>query len=203
MRFRPDNGLIACDVEQDGAIETVWTRTLVLATGIEGNGARYVPDFIAQALPRDCWAHTHEPIDFAQFKDKTVAVLGGAASSFDNAIMAAEHGATVHVHHRARELRAYNPLGWAEFSGYLAHFPDLPVDAHWRFSRQLKRFKMGPPNTTMQRARALANLHIHSGAHWNATRFGGGRIHIDASDGPLTAEESAAPATAPAIIASV
>jgi cation diffusion facilitator CzcD-associated flavoprotein CzcO len=188
VRFRPENGLIACDVEEGGATRTLWTRTLVFATGIEGNGIRHVPDFIATNLPRERWAHTHEAIDFAALNGKTVAVLGGAASSFDNAIMAAEYGATVHVHHRAKELRAYNPMGWAEFSGYLANFPDLPADARWRFSRAFKRFKMGPPNTTMQRARALANLHIHSGAHWNGVRFDGSIIHIDASDGPLTAD---------------
>ncbi len=188
VRFRPDRGLIACDVEEGGATRTLWTRTLVFATGIEGNGIRHVPDFIAQSLPRERWAHTHEAIDFATLNGKTVAVLGGAASSFDHAIMAAEYGATVHLHHRARELRAYNPMGWAEFSGYLAHFPDLPADARWRFSRAFKRFKMGPPNTTMQRARALPNLHIHSGAHWNGVRLEGGRIRIDASDGPLTAD---------------
>jgi cation diffusion facilitator CzcD-associated flavoprotein CzcO len=191
-RFRPENGLIACEVQEtdkkNGAARTLWTRTLVFATGIEGNGARHVPDFIAQNLPRERWAHTHEAIDFASFRGKTIAVLGGAASSFDNAILAAEHGATVHVHHRSGELRAYNPMGWAEFSGYLAHFPDLPPEARWRFSRAFKRFKMGPPNTTMQRARALKNLHIHPAAHWNKVASDGERIQIDATDGPLTAD---------------
>jgi cation diffusion facilitator CzcD-associated flavoprotein CzcO len=187
-RFRPDDGLIACEVEEAGATYTLWARTLVLATGIEGNGARHVPDFISQNLPRERWAHTHEPIDFAAFAGKVVAVLGGAASAFDNAILAAESGAQVHVHHRSKELRAVNPTGWAEFSGYLAHFPDLPAAERWRFSRQLKRFRMGPPHTTMQRARALPNLTIHSGTHWSTVRFDGTRIRIDASDGPLTAD---------------
>jgi cation diffusion facilitator CzcD-associated flavoprotein CzcO len=186
--FRPENGLIACEVADKGAPRTLWTRTLVFATGIEGNGARHVPDFIANNLPRERWAHTHETVDFPSLTGKTVAVLGGAASSFDNAIVAAEHGATVHVHHRAKELRAYNPMGWAEFSGYLAHFPDLPAETRWRFSRAFKRFKMGPPNATMMRARTLPNLHIHPAAHWNVVSFDGARIHIDATDGPLIAD---------------
>jgi cation diffusion facilitator CzcD-associated flavoprotein CzcO len=186
--FRPENGLIACEVIENGRPRTLWTRTLVFATGIEGNGARHVPDFIAKKLPRECWAHTQEAIDFPSLKGKTVAVLGGAASSFDNAIMAVEHGAVAHVHHRASELRAYNPMGWAEFSGYLAHFPDLPPETRWRFSRAFKRFKMGPPNTTMMRARALTDLHIHPAAHWNAVGFDGARIQIDATDGPFTAD---------------
>jgi cation diffusion facilitator CzcD-associated flavoprotein CzcO len=186
--FRPEHGLIACEITESGKARTLWTRTLVFATGIEGNGARHVPDFITKNLPRECWAHTQEAIDFPSLKGKTVAVLGGAASSFDNAIMAVEHGATAHVHHRAPELRAYNPMGWAEFSGYLAHFPDLPPETRWRFSRAFKRFKMGPPNTTMMRARALSDLHIHPAAHWNAVSHDGARIQIDATDGPLTAD---------------
>jgi cation diffusion facilitator CzcD-associated flavoprotein CzcO len=186
--FRPEHGLIACAVMENGTPRTLWTRTLVFATGIEGNGARHVPDFITRNLPRERWAHTHEAIDFPGLKGKTVAVLGGAASSFDNAIMAVEHGAVAHVHHRADELRAYNPMGWAEFSGYLAHFPDLPPETRWRFSRAFKRFKMGPPNTTMMRARSLADLHIHPAAHWNAVSHDGERIQIDATDGPLTAD---------------
>ena len=188
VRFRPESGLIACEISESGVTKTTFARTLVFATGIEGNGARYIPDFITKHVPKDRWAHTQEPIDFEGLRGKTVAVLGGAASSFDNAIRAAEHGATTHVHHRASELRAYNPMGWAEFSGYLAHFPDLPVEERWRFSRAFKRFKMGPPNSTMHRARALSNLHIHPAAHWNAVRFDGDRIHIDATDGPFTAD---------------
>lgn len=189
VRFAPKSGLIACELEVNGTPRTLWARTLVLATGIEGNGVRHVPDFITQNLPRERYAHTHENIEFPALNGKTVAVLGGAASSFDNAIMAAEHGATaVHVHHRASELRAYNPMGWAEFSGYLAHFPDLPAEMRWAFSRAFKRFKMGPPNTTMMRARALANLHIHPAAHWNSVRLDGERIHIEATDGPLAAD---------------
>jgi len=188
VRFRPEQELIACELTVDGRPQTLWTRTLVFATGIEGNGARHVPEFIVRNLPRERWAHTHEAIDFLSLGGRTVAVLGGAASSFDNAIMAAEHGATVHVHHRATELRAYNPMGWGEFSGYLAHFPDLPPETRWQFSRALKRFKMGPPNTTMTRARSLPNLHIHPAAEWNTVRFDGERIHIDATDGPLAAD---------------
>ena len=170
-------------------LHTLWTRTLVLRDRHRGQRRTPCTGLHREATFRANAGRTRrKPIDFASLKGKTVAVLGGAASSFDNAIMAAEHGAAVHVHHRAKELRAYNPMGWAEFSGYLAHFPDLPPETRWRFSRAFKRFKMGPPNTTMLRARALANLHIHPAAHWNAVSFDGERIQIDATDGPLAAD---------------
>jgi cation diffusion facilitator CzcD-associated flavoprotein CzcO len=40
----------------------------------------------------------------------------------------------------------------------------------------------------MKRARALPNLHIHSGAHWNTVSFDDARIRIDATDGPQTSD---------------
>ncbi len=40
--------------------KTIFARTLVFATGIEGNGVRYVPEFITQHIPKERWAHTQE-----------------------------------------------------------------------------------------------------------------------------------------------
>jgi cation diffusion facilitator CzcD-associated flavoprotein CzcO len=54
-------------------------------------------------------------------------------------------------------------------SGYGLNLPTRAIESGWC---------TGP----------LANLHIHSGAHWNAVRFDGARIQIDATDGPLTAD---------------
>lgn len=186
-RFAPaDGGLIAATLERGGRRSTVWTRTLVLATGIEGNGVRYTPSFVTGNLPPDRWAHTHQAIDFARLTGRRVAVLGGAASAFDNAVMAADYGALeVHLFHREQAVRAANPLGWGEFNGYLAHFPDLPLLDRWRFTRQFKRFKSGPPVATIARANSLPNLHIHPGTAWSAAAMEKGAVRIDATDGPL------------------
>jgi FAD-dependent urate hydroxylase len=179
-------GLIAATVERGGRRSTLWTRTLVLATGIEGNGVRYTPPLVVDNLPPDRWAHTHQAIDFARLTGRRVAVLGGAASAFDNAVVAAEYGAIeVHLFHREKEVRAVNPLGWGEFNGYLAHFPDLSLLERWRFTRQLRRFKTGPPVTTVARAKSMPNLHIHPGTRWLAAALEKGMIKIDATDGVL------------------
>jgi cation diffusion facilitator CzcD-associated flavoprotein CzcO len=190
VAFGPGHdGLIKVTVESGGKRETIWTRTLVFATGIEGNGLRHAPAFVTEHLPRERWAHTHDPIDFPSLRDRGVAVLGGAASAFDNAIMAAEHGArAVHIFHREKELQAANPMGWAEFSGYLAHFPDLPLADRWRFTRQLKRFKTGPPVATVGRARALPNIVTHPGCSWSTVAMDGDQIRIAATDGVHAAD---------------
>jgi cation diffusion facilitator CzcD-associated flavoprotein CzcO len=188
--LRPGNdGLIAAEVEQGGGQATLWTRTVVLATGIEGNGKRHIPRMIADNLPKDRWAHTHEEIDFANLAGRTVAVLGGAASAFDNGIVAAEQGArAVHLFHREAEVHAANAMAWGEFNGYLAHFPDLAPADRWRFTQQMKRFKTGPPIATVERAASLPNMFIHRGTNWSAVRMEADAIRIDATDGVLMAE---------------
>ena len=173
-RFRPENGLIACVQEnvKGRARLRCATPARWCSRRIEGNGAPHVQDFIAGNLPRG--AELYETIDFAHLKDKTSR--GGAR----------RRGGVLDRHRGGRACTctciivprscAPIPMGWAEFSGYLAHFPDLPPEARWRFSRAFKRFKMGPPNTTMQHAalilqnikvprRALECGAVRRGAH--------------------------------------
>lgn len=188
-RLRPeDDGLLAAEVEQDGARTTLWARTIVLATGMEGNGIRHIPAVVSDNLPKDRFAHSHEDIDFSRLAAGTVAVLGGSASAFDNAIVAAEHGADVHLFHREPQVQAANPMAWSEFNGYLAHFPDLSPVERWRFSRKIRRFKTGPPLRTVERASRLPNLAIHPGSTFEAVGMDRDRIRIRAGDGVLAAD---------------
>jgi cation diffusion facilitator CzcD-associated flavoprotein CzcO len=191
VKFEPmDNGLLAVEVEcSSGTREILFARTLVLATGAEGNGQRHVPEFVVANVPREYWNHSQDDIGFEALSGKTVAVLGGGASAFDNAIMAAEHGAAaVHIFHRQAALTSINPGTWSEYSGYLAHFPDLSPAERWRFVRQGGRIKGGPPKWTLQRAASLPNLTVHAATHWKSVGMQGNRIQLDATDGPLTAD---------------
>ena len=57
-RFRPERRIDRLTVEDGGAARTIFTRTLVFATGIEGNGARYVPNIHLGEYPaRKMGAH--------------------------------------------------------------------------------------------------------------------------------------------------
>ncbi|HCQ46073.1 MAG TPA: FAD-dependent oxidoreductase, partial [Achromobacter sp.] len=49
--------LVQLDIESPAGRSTVLARRVVLATGRDGLGGAYVPDF-AQKLPRDRWAHS-------------------------------------------------------------------------------------------------------------------------------------------------
>jgi FAD-dependent urate hydroxylase len=181
--------LVRVDALKDGQPVTFWAQTVILATGIEGNGIRNIPPVVADNLPRSIWAHSHEAIDFAALAGKRVAALGGGASAYDNAILAAEHGAaSVHLYHRAKLLRPANPMAWGEFNGYLAHFADLEIADRWRFTRGMRRFRGGPPLRTMARAKKLSNLIIHPGTTWDTARMDGDHAVIGTSEGQIEAD---------------
>lgn len=194
LGFRPDpaSGLLALDVEDTAGSAVLWARKLVLATGIEGNGRRQIPDFIAQSLPRRCWAHSQEAIDFAALAGRTVAVLGGGASAFDNAATAAEAGAAqVHLYHRRRDVVPANPVAWSQFNGFLEHFADLDIATRWRFTSRLQ-VGASPPSETVARVARLPNLTVHPGTSWRGVALAPGAarapVRIDATDGALQAD---------------
>lgn len=192
VRFGPvedGSGLLFADLAGQGGTERVHARAIVLATGITGNGAKLELPFIANTLPQNYWAHTQDDIDFAALAGKRVAVMGGGASAYDNAIRAAEAGAEVHIYHRQPRLHSINPGTWGEFNGYLAHYADLsPVDK-WRFTRQTALLKGGPPKATLARARELENLAIHAGHGWrNVELTADRRVLVNATDGAINAD---------------
>lgn len=191
-RFGPvedGSGLLFADLTTGGNVERVYARSIVLASGITGNGAKLELPFIANTLPQSFWAHTHDDIDFAALSGKRVAVMGGGASAYDNAIRAAEAGANVHIYHRQPKLVSINPGTWGEFNGYLAHYADLAPLEKWRFTRQAGALKGGPPKATLARAMALPNLTIHAGHAWRSVeQTADRRVLVNATDGAINAD---------------
>jgi cation diffusion facilitator CzcD-associated flavoprotein CzcO len=192
MRFGPvddGSGLLFADLAAKDGTERLYARSIVLASGITGNGAKLELPFIANMLPQSSWAHTHDAIDFTALSGQRVAVMGGGASAYDSAIKAAEAGADVHIYHRQPTLRSINPGTWGEFNGYLAGYADLrPVDK-WRFTRQTAALKGGPPKATVARALELKNLAIHAGHGWRSVELTADkRVLVNATDGAINAD---------------
>lgn len=181
-------GLIAARVETPTGPRTLYARKLVLATGIEGNGTRTIPPMVGPEVPRALYAHTQDEIDFAALRARTVLVLGGGASAYDNAILAAEAGAEVHIFHRMDKLISVNPGTWGEFDGFLRHYIALPPEDKWRFQKTFGSIKGGPPAATLQRALALPNLTIHPGCGWSSVTCAGDQLVIEAADGRYIAD---------------
>ena len=160
--------------------EQLFARRVVLATGIDGSGEWRVPEAISRALPRELYAHTHDPIDFEALKGRRIGVLGAGASAFDNAATALEHGASeVHVLFRRRELVNVNAYRWAEIVGFLKHHADLPDPEKWRFILQILRMGQLPPADTLARAKALPGFFMHPRSGWNQLTTRGATITIE------------------------
>ncbi len=150
-----------------GKTETLWARTVILATGIEGSGRWQTPAPVRDGLPAHLWAHTHQEIDFAAFGGKRIGILGAGACAFDNAAVALESGAArVDQFFRRETMVRTNPYRWAEFVGFLKHHADLPDADRWRFIRQIVRVGQLPPADTYRRATRFPEHRLHSGSPW-------------------------------------
>ncbi|MET0384320.1 MAG: XdhC family protein [Polyangiales bacterium] len=189
LRYVAEERVFSLPLTAAAGDNTLYTRRVVLATGIEGSGRWHVPELITRALPPERYAHTHQAIDFAALSGKRIAVLGAGASAFDNAATALEHGAAeARLFFRRPQLVQVNAYRWAEFVGFLRHVGDLPDSDKWRFIRQLLRMGQLPPPDTLQRARALPGFHLHPGCDWQQLTLKGDVIVIHTEGGVFEAD---------------
>ena len=161
--------IFALKLRQRGVERTVWARTVVIASGAEGSGARVVPAVVRDALPAGLYAHSNDMIDFDSLKGQRIGILGAGASAFDNAATALEHGAAeARICMRRAALPRSNPRRWMEFSGYLAHYPELPDADKWRYMHHLYEIGQPPPEPTYARATALPGFHLETSTPWDS-----------------------------------
>jgi cation diffusion facilitator CzcD-associated flavoprotein CzcO len=168
--------------------EKLHARKIVLATGQDGTGQWWMPNFIA-ALPPAFRAHTADPIEFTRLAGRTVAVLGAGASAFDNAAVALEHGAAaVHLFcHRAQPM-IVQPYRWLTFAGFMKHLGDMPDEWRWRFMRYVLGLREGFPSDTWARVAAFSNFTMHVGRPWTGARIADGRVALDTPTGTFAAD---------------
>ncbi len=182
-----DDGLLAVHARIGNAPQTLFARKIVLATGIEGSGQWSVPAMIRDALPRHCYAHTAEPIDFARLQGKRVVVVGAGASAFDNAATALEHGAaSVELLVRRDRLPIVNPNRWIEFAGFLRHFGDLDDARKWRFMKIIFDMNQPPPQDTFDRCARHGNFSMRLGCPLRGVAFESGTILLTHAQGTST-----------------
>ena len=158
----PCGRLWALHLDTPSGPEVTLAREIVLATGLEGAGARRVPDFVRDGLPREAWAHTADHLDFAGLRGQRVAVIGGGASAYDNAATALEHGAArVDMFIRRATIPMANPFRALELSGFWRNFADLDDATRWRFMHRLLSLPMPPPQDSVDRVMRHANVSVH------------------------------------------
>jgi cation diffusion facilitator CzcD-associated flavoprotein CzcO len=191
--------LVAIDPDQDDAGRRclrasladgtlLYARKIVLATGQEGGGRWWMPEFL-HVLPKHMRAHTADDIDFASLRGRVVAVLGAGASAFDNAAMALESGAAaVHLFCRRAEPMVIQPYRWLTFAGFLRHMGDMDDAWRWRFMHYILGLREGFPAPTYARVKAFDQFTMHVGQPWTGASVAGERLRIETPGGPFFAD---------------
>jgi cation diffusion facilitator CzcD-associated flavoprotein CzcO len=185
----PAENLLAVTLRAADGSETIrHARKVVLATGQEGTGNWWMPDFIA-ALPAHLRANTPDPIDFSALRGKRVAVLGAGASAFDNAATALEAGAAgVDLYCRRLEPQTIQPYRWLTFAGFLRHLSDLDDAWRWRFMARILGMREGFPQATYDRCARHANFRMVAGHEWTAARALPEGVEVTTSAGKFRAD---------------
>jgi cation diffusion facilitator CzcD-associated flavoprotein CzcO len=181
-------GLLAVTL-RDAAGDTVrHARKVVLATGQEGAGYWWMPDFVA-ALPAALRAGSADPIDFAALCGRRVAVLGAGASAFDNAAMALEAGAAeVTLFCRRTTPQVVQPYRWLTFTGFLRHLADLDDAWRWRFMSHILAMREGFPQQTYDRCASHPAFRLRTDAPWTVASVVGDAVEVQTPLGPHMAD---------------
>ncbi|MFT4191083.1 MAG: SidA/IucD/PvdA family monooxygenase [Comamonas sp.] len=162
----------------DGQWQTVTTRKLVLANGVAGNGAPYLPEELEALRGSGLVSHTADDIDFAALRGKTVAVVGAAASAFDAAATALEAGAAaVHLLSRRDHIAATPIAKLRGYPGLYDNYLSLPDAVRWSVATRWRRVGSTPPADSVQRVLDFEHFHLHLATPWPAASVKDGQIH--------------------------
>lgn len=183
---RTDDGLACLSVETSNGV--LFARKVILATGQEGAGRWWMPDFIA-ALPAGLRNHSADDIDFPALRGRRVAVLGAGASAFDNAAAALEAGAAeVHLFCRRAEPMVIQPYRWLTFAGFLRHMHEMDDAWRWRFMSKILGLREGFPSDTYARVMRFPHFFMHVGRPWTGARTVGAGVVLETPRGDFAAD---------------
>ncbi len=182
-----NDDLIALDATNlsDGENERIYARHVVLATGRDGLGGGYVPDF-ANGVDRKFWAHSADAIDFEALKGKRVAVIGAGASAMDNAATALEAGAAgVDMIIRRKEMPRVNKFTGISSQGVVHGFAGLSDDWKWKFLDYVLGAQTPPPRDSTLRVSRHPNGRFFLATGVRGLHEKGGRVVVETSRGDL------------------
>lgn len=155
--------LVQLDIESPTGRQTVLARRVVLATGRDGLGGAYVPDF-ARKLPRDRWAHSSDVLDYATLAGKRVGVVGAGASAMDSAATALEAGAaSVDLLIRRDDIPRINKGKGAGNPGLTHGHLNLPDEWKWKIRHYINAAQVPPPRGSTLRVSRHPNARFNLG----------------------------------------
>jgi cation diffusion facilitator CzcD-associated flavoprotein CzcO len=186
----PEGEYLRLVLSGSGAKEaSILARKVIMATGRDGTGIPNIPSFVA-GLPKSCWAHSSEDIDFGALKGKRVVVVGVGASAVDNSAEALEAGAA-EVRHliRRKEMPTINKMMGIGSFGFISGFPELPDEWRWRFMHYSFVTQTPSPRGSTLRVSRHRNAYFHFGKAIERVERLGGELLIDMRDGSRLATD--------------
>ena len=188
-RIEPAAGYLSARlIHADGLVETVFARKIVLATGRESPGQARIPKAFKFEYGRGV-VHSADAIDFATLRNRRVAVIGLAASAFDNAACALEAGAAeVVILGRSHTMPRVNKAKQIVYAGFVHGYPEM-MDAE-RFAWLSYVFTGGiaAPRESVQRFTRHAHARIQLGCEVTVCRRQGDVLELETTTGPLIAD---------------
>ncbi|WP_210489730.1 NAD(P)-binding domain-containing protein [Microvirga antarctica] len=162
--IKPVGGFLRVEIGSAAGDSVVFARRVLLATGRGGAGGDKIPDFIDATLWPDLAAHTNDFVDFNQLRGRSIGIVGGGASAWDNAATALEKGAgRVDMYVRRESLPQINKGRGSATPGYFHGWAALADSDKWGLSVYLNDVQAPPPHETVRRALRQPNFHIHLG----------------------------------------
>lgn len=186
IRIEPANDHLRLHLDIDGNETTETARKIILASGFPSNGGPSIPEVLSQNLPKELYAHTLEAIDFEKLRDKSVAVIGSAASAFDAAAVALEAGAReVHLFARRERLASEPVIRTRGYPGAYDNYGSLPDAIRWHQAIRFRRAGSTPPSDAVARAIKFPSFNLHLGSSWASARPFGRRLLATTTQGEI------------------
>lgn len=161
-RIDPVDGLLRLTVEQPGGTREILARHVVLATGRAGAGGLDLPDFVDRALFPSLAALAPQPIDFEALRGRSIGIVGGGASAWDNAATALERGAlSVDLYVRRAALPQVNKGRGSTGPHYHHGMEALSDEEKWKLAVYLYDEQAPVPHETVHRALRQPGFHVH------------------------------------------
>lgn len=181
-----EDGRVALQLDSPDGAQTVYARRLVIASGRDGLGGPYVPDF-ALSLPRHLWAHSSDSIDAQNFKDKRIGVIGAGASAMDSAATALEAGAqSVDLLIRRSDMPRINKGKGAGNAGLTHGHVELPDEWKWRIRHYINSQQVPAPRGSTLRVSRFDNARFNFGCAVQQIQAKDNQIHITTPRGLFT-----------------
>ena len=169
-------------------VETIHARHVVLASGREGQASPRVPEPLAPFLG-NLVRHSSEDIDFAALAGRRVAVVGLAATAFDNAAAALEAGAfEVVLIGRASALPRINKMKQTVYPGFTHGFPELPDREKLRWLDHVAQNRIAPPRDSVLRISSHPRLRLTLGAEITGAMRDDAALMLETTKGEVVAD---------------